>query len=153
MADGFDIDFREINELAADLGQVASNAGQYVRTAQDKSSLAIKTAWAESVSGFPNAAAYPRAISYDFLAFQGFGSTVLTTEIGPDKGRRQGALGNLIEYGSVKNAPGNYGDAALQGEAAHFEQLLSEALARAEFVLGVDASFVKSLGAGLTGSY
>lgn len=153
MPDGFDLDFREVSELVADFGEVTANVGEYVKAAQTESSANIKAAWADSVEGFPRAKHYHRSIGYDFLAFQGFGSTILTTDIGPDKGRRQGALGNLIEYGSVKNTPGGYGDAALKGEEDNFEQLLSAALARAERVLAADNSFIGSVLTGLRGRY
>lgn len=153
MPDGFDLDFTEVYELAHQLGDVAQNAGHYIKDAQDESSLAIKERWAESVSGFPRAKHFHRSISYDWLSFQGFGATVLTTEIGPDKGRRQGALGNLIEYGSVKNAPGQQGAAALKAEEAAFEKALDAALGRALAVVAADNSFVGSLMAGLRGRY
>jgi hypothetical protein len=45
--------------------------------------------------------AYPYSITYDTtIAVDG-----VEGEVGPDKGRAQGPLGNLIEYGSSKNAP------------------------------------------------
>lgn len=45
---------------------------------------------------------YASSITYD-IKTAGPGS--VWAEIGPDKARRQGALGNLIEFGSAKNAP------------------------------------------------
>jgi len=153
MPDGFDLDFRGITELAADLGEVANIAGEYVKDAQTESAINIKEAWSESVKGFPRAKQYHRSIGYDYVAFQGFGSTILATEIGPDKNRPQGALGNLIEHGSIKNAPGEQGTAALKAEEANYEKLLSAALERAERVLAADNSFVGSLLTGLRGRY
>jgi hypothetical protein len=44
---------------------------------------------------------YPYSIGYD--VYSGFRGPV--AEIGPDKGRPQGPLGNLLEYGSVNNPP------------------------------------------------
>lgn len=41
-------------------------------------------------------------------------------EIGPDKGRRQGALGNLIEFGSINNWPQKEGETALRIEGPEF---------------------------------
>ena len=153
MPDGFDLDFRGVTELAADLGEVANVAGEFIKDAQTESAINVKEAWSESVKGLRHAKDYHRSIGYDYVAFQGFGSTILATEIGPDKNRRQGALGNLIEHGSVNNAPGEQGTAALKGEEANFEKLLSAALERAERVLAADNSFVGSLLTGLRGRY
>jgi hypothetical protein len=47
------------------------------------------------------ASAYPYSISYDVYPE---GKAVIA-EIGPDKDKPQGALGNLIEFGSANNAP------------------------------------------------
>jgi hypothetical protein len=41
--------------------------------------------------------------------------------IGPDKGAPQGALGNLLEYGSVKNPPHRDGGRAADAEEPRFE--------------------------------
>ncbi len=53
------------------------------------------------VSGLAHAPHYPRSITYD-VSLQG---TSIVGEVGPDKDLTQGALGNLIEYGSVNNPP------------------------------------------------
>jgi hypothetical protein len=45
--------------------------------------------------------------------------------IGPDKGGPQGALGNLLEYGSVKNPPHRDGGRALDVEEPRFEAQLA----------------------------
>lgn len=45
--------------------------------------------------------AYPYSITYDTkVTAEG-----IEGEIGPDKGRAQGPLGNIVEYGTSKNAP------------------------------------------------
>lgn len=64
-----------------------------------KGALNIKTEAARFASGIRHAPAYPRSITFDL------GTNGLSAEIGPDKGRRQGALGNILEYGTSKNPP------------------------------------------------
>ncbi|MFJ5176716.1 hypothetical protein ACIP68_23125 [Streptomyces griseoviridis] len=68
---------------------VAVNAGKVKRTA------------AQRVSGRKYLPAYPSSITYTVSR----GPEGPEAEIGPDKGRPQGPLGNLIEYGSINNAP------------------------------------------------
>ncbi|MER6531158.1 hypothetical protein [Streptomyces sp. NPDC001508] len=69
---------------------------------------------------------YPRSIGFDFAAY---GPDIWMAVIGPDKVGPQGALGNLLEYGSVHNPPHNDGGRALAAELPRFEaqiQLLAE---------------------------
>lgn len=44
---------------------------------------------------------YPHSISYDVEE----DGTTIRAEIGPDKNRRQGPLGNILEFGTSRNAP------------------------------------------------
>jgi hypothetical protein len=53
------------------------------------------------IKGHRHLPAYPFSITYDTkITFDG-----IEGEIGPDKGRAQGPLGNIVEYGTSKNAP------------------------------------------------
>ncbi|MFJ6293196.1 hypothetical protein ACIQJX_07530 [Streptomyces griseoviridis] len=61
----------------------------------------VKRSAAERVSGRKYLPAYPSSITYTVSR----GPEGPEAEIGPDKGRPQGPLGNLIEYGSIHNAP------------------------------------------------
>ncbi len=67
-----------------------------------------------------HARAYPSAITYDTRVLQ----QSAIGEVGPDKERRQGALGNLIEYGSVNNAPIPHLAPAADRELPRFEAAL-----------------------------
>lgn len=69
----------------------------------------VKKTWAAFDSGLAHAPYYPRSITYDLM----LSSAGIEVEIGPDKSRRQGALGNLIEYGSSNNPPHGSGARAL----------------------------------------
>lgn len=75
-------------------------------------------------SGMAHAPAYPYSITYDHRAT----TRVLTWEIGPDKNRRQGALGNLIEFGSINNPANPHVGPALSAEEDAWIRYGTEAL-------------------------
>jgi hypothetical protein len=91
----------------------------------------IQQDWRRRWSGFRHAPALPAAITYDvFNSLRG-----PAADIGPDKNRRQGALGNLLEYGSIKNAPIPGGAPAAQAEEPRFAKALEDLMVKA---LGLD---------------
>lgn len=152
--DGFSIDASELDALAADLGNIPPAAGRNIRTAVEITARNVKNSWRDEAKGMVHAPAFPYSIGYDIGtgndtslaqsagAVIGGGardarSTTVTAEIGPDKDRRQGALGNLIEFGSVHNPPQGLGHGALQRNQADFERGLSKALEDAEQAAGL----------------
>jgi hypothetical protein len=66
---------------------------------------------------------YPKSITWDpdRMAMADYGA-----EIGPDKGKRQGALGNLIEFGSINNYPQMEGARALAIEGPKFVERMRQ---------------------------
>ena len=89
-----------------------------------KGALNIKTDAARRVSGLKHAPQYPRSITFDaYISLTGPSAV-----IGPDKAKPQGALGNILEYGTSKNAPIPHLAPAAEAEAPRFEAAL-EALA------------------------
>ncbi|MEU4570724.1 hypothetical protein, partial [Micromonospora sp. NPDC023956] len=68
------------------------------------------------------APAYPYAITYDSTETP----TGASADIGPDKERRQGPLGNILEYGTVKNAPIPHMGPAGAAELPRFEKALDD---------------------------
>lgn len=153
MVDGFTVDNSEIVNLAADLGAVPDVAGRFIRKAVEVSSRRIKDDWKEQATGFVHAPAFPYSIGYDIATVNAFGASVIQSEIGPDKERRQGALGNLMEFGSVNNPTMGLGAGALERAEDDFQHGLEQALADAEHVAGVDGSVSRSAGAVIRGSY
>lgn len=135
MADGFSIDTSEIDRLAADLGEVPAKAGRFLRAAVEVTSRHIKDDEREDSKGLAHAPAYPYSVGYDIKILHGFGVSVIQSEIGPDKDRRQGALGNLLEYGSINNPPKAFGKKALQRNEADFQRGIERALDDAERAL------------------
>lgn len=112
----------QVRDLAADLGIVAAEAIPASRAVTQKGALNIKQGWQRRWSGLSHAPMLAAAVTYD-TKMSGMGAMA---EIGPDKGRPQGALGNLLEFGSVNNGPIPGGAPSLDEEAPRFEKALSE---------------------------
>lgn len=127
MSDAFGIDSSQLDRLAADFGTVAKNAGPFVEKAVEFGTRNVRDDWRENAQGMPHAPAYPSSITYDIEVRGGLTGSEIEGEIGPDKSRPQGALGNLIEYGSVNNAPQGLGLGALQREEPDFIEGLTKA--------------------------
>lgn len=99
MADG-SVDFSDIDRLAADLEQVSDNAGPPINSAIQVTSLKVKRAAAKRVGRSKTWSPAAGAIDYEIKTFQGFGQSLIQSEIGYDKEKRAGGLGNLREYGA-----------------------------------------------------
>lgn len=108
-------------ELIAALDKATSRAWPEADKILAKGAVNIKKDWQQRWSGHAHFKALPAAISYD-LFHTLFGSS--RVEVGPDKSRRQGALGNIIEFGTENNAPIPGGLPALKTEAPRFERAL-----------------------------
>ena len=123
------IDNSELDKLAADLGAVPARSGRNLRKAIEVTARNVRDTWRDESRGLAHAPAFPSSVTYDI---SGSGSRAtgsqLEAEIGPDKERRQGALGNLLEYGSVNNAGFNFGHRALQENEADFERGIDRAV-------------------------
>lgn len=122
-----DVDFSELDRLAADLGEVAHGSAKPLEKAVAVTARKVRNTWRDQAKGMPHAPAFPFSISYDIKKFGGFGADVISAEIGPDKGRAQGALGNLIEFGSRNNPPQGLGHGALQANEEDFVNGLEKA--------------------------
>lgn len=92
-----------------------------------KAAFNVKREWQANARGSSgaHAPAYPSSITYDIETGLGIGA-----EVGPDKGRAQGPLGNLLEYGSVNNPPHGDGKRAADSEEPRLEKHLLMAAAR-----------------------
>lgn len=122
---------RELIQLAQALTQRLPEAQTEIAAIVNRGALNIKNQWRANAiaSAGQHGRRYPYSISYDPLPMPGGASA----EIGPDKGLPQGALGNLLEFGSVNNAPHNDGGRALLAEAPRFQaqvELLTDRLGR-----------------------
>jgi len=104
----------DLLNLARTLEQAAAGAEAAVSGVVRRGALNVKNDWRANatVTAGRHARLYPGSISYDVHAIPGGAEAI----IGPDKDRPQGPLGNLLEYGSVNNAPHNDGGRALDAE-------------------------------------
>jgi hypothetical protein len=109
---------RQLDELAAVFRVNAVRAQVQAVSVVNRGALNVKNGWRANavVSARRHARLYPNSINYDMRPHP----TGAQAEIGPDKSRPQGALGNLLEFGSVKNPPHNDGGRALEAEAPAF---------------------------------
>ncbi|MFE7869761.1 hypothetical protein ACFUYE_05350 [Micromonospora humida] len=115
-------EYREVEKLVRTFDEALTYAMPAVRGVVQKGALNIKNGARQRISGHPHTPAYPAAIGYDSKV----GPVSAEAEIGPDKSRRQGALGNILEYGTLKNAPLPHIRPAADEELPRFERALED---------------------------
>lgn len=96
-----DFDASELNALAGDFSSASRRTQLAVVKAVTVGTELIQREARMFASGISHAPAYPSAITSDVTV----GAAWIEGEVGPDKDLPQGALGNILEYGSSKNAP------------------------------------------------
>lgn len=118
----------DLRSLARDLSEAPASAQRDVAAVVGHAAMNVKNGWAENArqSAGHHARLYPSSISYDLSIGAALAGTI-RAEVGPDKSKPQGPLGNLIEFGSVNNPPHNDGGRALDAEAANFERAVADA--------------------------
>lgn len=112
-------DMSDVRRLERHLARSIPRVRRDARAVTMRGAVNVKNSWranAAQTSG-KHAKHYPRTIGFDIAAY---GPDLVMAIIGPDKGGPQGALGNLLEYGSVKNPPHNDGGRALATEMPQF---------------------------------
>lgn len=110
------MDMSEVNELAADLILASVKALPAVRTVIEVGSYKIKDEARDTIRALDNnnrLPAYPSSITYD-VDVNPIG--IVSGEIGPDKDRPQGPLGNVLEYGTSISRPVPHLQPALENE-------------------------------------
>jgi hypothetical protein len=111
-----------LTELREDFHKAADEIVADTRKVVAKGLLNIKKETKARWSGLAHAPSLPGAVTYETTT-SGSGAS---GEVGPDKARRQGALGNLVEYGSVNNAPIPALNPALDAEEPAFAKALED---------------------------
>ncbi|MFB7500026.1 hypothetical protein ACFC09_36005 [Streptomyces sp. NPDC056161] len=122
-------DMSDVRALQRHLARSVPRIRRDARAVVARGALNVKRDWSANAraSSGRHAPAYPSSVSYDLLPI---GPNVIDAEIGPDKTRTQGPLGNLLEYGSVHNPPHNDGGRALAAELPRFEAQMDAVAAR-----------------------
>jgi len=96
-----DFDASDMDALGADLARAAVEHPRRVRPIVQRGALNVKKDAQARSSGLAHAPHYPQAITYETSESPG----KIEAVIGPDKDRTQGALGNILEFGTSKNPP------------------------------------------------
>jgi len=120
------VDHHDLDRWTLRLGEAVSAAPDEAAKVVEKGALNIKKGAQARVSGLRHAPAYPRSITYDM----GWDLRGPVAEIGPDKTKRQGALGNILEYGTVNNAPIPHIKPATDEELPRYERAMEDLAAR-----------------------
>lgn len=92
------VDTRELVQLANDLDEIPAEKRPQFSKVVERGALNIKNGLREDAAGHPTYRYFPSSISYDM-------NGEFSAEIGPDKERVQGALGNILYFGTSKNGP------------------------------------------------
>jgi hypothetical protein len=96
-----DVEVFNLNAVVADLEAFPERLAVNLLKAVQVTSRKVRDDARDRIKGHKYLPAYPYSISYDTkVTAEG-----IEAEIGPDKGKAQGPLGNIIEYGTSKNAP------------------------------------------------
>lgn len=133
MADQWGVDTAELVALANELRRIRSRLKPAMKKAVTKSAITLRDdararIIAQSSKGYVKQ--YPKSITHTVTDSSG---TVVKAEVGPDKNRTQGALGNILEYGTSKRPPYPHLQPALEAQADPFEQGMGDAAEEAIF--------------------
>lgn len=110
-------EFSDLRKWEKDLGEFEPHLVPRVHAVVKKAALNIKNDWRDTWSGHSYIKPLARSVSFDMMpSFK-----AIKAEIGPDKDRPQGALGNIIEFGTLNNAPIPGGLQALMKEVPKME--------------------------------
>ncbi|GIF14788.1 hypothetical protein [Actinoplanes teichomyceticus] len=121
------IDTTEVGKLAAQIDHAVEVLPREIRAVVQRGAFNIKRDAQKRIGRGPYLPAYARSISYDSRETP----TGAWAEIGPDKDRPQGPLGNILEYGSPGRAPIPHLAPALAAEAPRFEKALEDVVLKA----------------------
>ncbi|SRR6266702_4240850 len=111
-----------LEQWAAELQKASDDYRDEAHRVVEDSAKAIRDDWRARWRRLGDAPYLWAAVTYD--------ATELHAEIGPDKSLPQGPLGNLLEYGSIHNAPRPAGTVALDAEEPHFAKKAEDMLAK-----------------------
>ena len=111
-----------LSQWAAELQKAAAEYPKEAHDVVEKSAKDIRDDWRDRWRGLGDAPYLWAAVTYDVNGTH--------AEIGPDKSLTQGPLGNLLEFGSINNAPRPAGTLALDANEPHFAKGAEDMLAR-----------------------
>jgi hypothetical protein len=110
------------DELIADLTRAAEHVIDETKAVVKRGAQNIKRDTQARWAGARYAPSLAAAVSYDVTS----SAASVKAEIGPDKAKRQGALGNIYEYGVPGTAPQPALSPALDAEEPRFVKALED---------------------------
>ena len=90
----------DLTSLARDLGDAPRNAGPFLRKALQVTAGKVKKDAATSAGKSAHFGQAAQAIDYDINATAADSGSSLTIDVGYNKGKTAGELGNLLEFGA-----------------------------------------------------
>lgn len=127
------LDMAGVKATADALNGIAGRLQPAMRKVTSKGSLNIKNAAKAAIlaqTQHKYVKQYPNSITYSILQSSG---TKVWAEIGPDKEKVQGALGNILEFGSPGRPPVPHLVPAWEAEIEPYERFMGEAAEKAIF--------------------
>lgn len=118
-----EFDTSDVLRLAADLGEIPGKAVAPLREIVQASSRRIRDGMRRDARGHAHSPYFPNSITYETKFARGG----VESEIGPDKGLKQGALGNILYFGTSKNGPVLSINGPLDAEAPRFQKAVEDA--------------------------
>jgi hypothetical protein len=109
--------------LAGELGKIAGDAVKPLREVVQTSARRIRDGMRSDARGHAHSPYFPSSITYETK----FALGGVESEIGPDKGLPQGALGNILYFGTSKNGPVLNINGPLDTEAPRFQKAVEDA--------------------------
>ena len=119
-----EFDVSDVYEFALGMDKSAADVERTMRPVVQRGALNIKREMQDDASGHPRFPSFPSSISYDTKA----NKSEISAEIGPDKDKRQGALGNILYFGTSKNAAALDINGPLDREEPKFVQAIENAI-------------------------
>jgi hypothetical protein len=114
------IDFSQVEALADKLDLDAQEILKKTKPVVSKGALNVKNGMRIDAADGGHYKHFNRSITYDI------NDDGLTAEIGPDKALIQGALGNILYFGTSKNAPVIHLEGPLNKETPRLERVLGD---------------------------
>ena len=112
----------ELRSLAENLGKIAGSALKDVDAVVQNGALNVKKEMQADVSASPHFKGMAGSISYDSAYRLG----AVRYEVGPDKGRRGGALGNIYYFGTSRGGGSGDIEKPLRSEEPRLQSALKD---------------------------
>src|SRR5690242_10717124 len=119
-------DLSELRQLEADLGKIPGRAVRPLTDVVDKSGQRVRRQLRSDARGIAHAPYFPASITHEVKVKVG----EIGVEVGPDKGKKQGALGNILYFGTSKNGPVLDINAPADAEGKKLEKAAADAIGK-----------------------